>query len=387
MLFRIINLRSHKNIVFIDSFDKSFNLVNLMIEREILLDRDLGVGDVIDVDVKDGFNKRGIPVKIVEQIHKILTHSKHLNYRTISDNIIVNYRRESLTRALNGSSNLKEWQLKCLLIREIENFLTSENYTKIYSSNSMDERGTSVVNPIKTISEYNGDRFLKITHELNLKKLCYLTLQPLYEIGYLARDVYDTKNGMHEYLSLELVSPVVNVANFEKYCDKISEIAINLANRIGVEYNKSFDNIKHIDVLSTFLKTTDFFNESMFVEYYKELLETNENCIFTNVPIDTPLAKKTEYGIPLETKWILNQDGIAHGYEDQSDVTIIKDCFEKQMKNLFNKGIVADYSKEFLEVMELAVVDTKSFSFGIDRFIQMFLNYEHSYKAYKILGV
>ena len=67
---------------------------------------------------------------------------------------------------------------------------------------------------------------------------------------------------------------------------------------------------------------------------FKELREKHQNCIFVNSPTDTPLAKKNSLNFPLEIKWVINNSGVGHGYEDETDINVLLNLFNEQKQKL-----------------------------------------------------
>ena len=386
MLFRLVTIRNHKNVIFCDSFDEKFNKIQLMIPSGIFNDYYIKVGSVIEAKHKITTNKYGSPLYLITEINNVMNQDKTLSYKSINTDLSsLSY--YNFISALNGGENLKFWEIKQRMLEEIRNFLLNKSFLEVNTPPLMNNRGTSIVNPLRVDSQYLGEKYLKITHELELKKLCYLTLKSLFEIGYVTRDVYTTSKAANQYLTLELVSPLDNDLSAEEFYLKVYEFAINLAKEYGISYSEIFNNIEVKDVLELYLKTCNSFNKKDFLKFYKCLLKEEQNIIYINAPIDTPLAIDSEYGIPLETKWAIGERGIGHGYYDQSDLIIIKNAFEHQQRILKQKGIDANMDVDYLKVLEYAGIDTKSLNLGIDRFMYKFLDLDHEEKAIKVLGL
>lgn len=386
MLFRLIAVREHKNIVFCDSFNEKYEKIQVAIPKEIFNNYNLKVGSVIFANYKITKNKYGKDLFMIENIQEVTSHAKNITYKSINNNFM-SMNQSSFINALNGGINLKYWEIKQRLLEEIRRFLINKSFIEVNTSILMNNRGTSTVNPMQVNSKYNGTKYLKITHELELKKLCYLTLKSLFEIGYVTRDVYSTTKSANQYLAFELVAPSQNSLSAEELYLYVYEIAIGLAKMYNITYNDLFDEIQTIDVLKLYLSNHKDFNKIEFILFYKKLLEEEKNIIFLNAPVDTPLAKESEYGIPLETKWAIGKRGIGHGYYDQDEVSIIDNSFKTQQEKLRNQGIDATIDKDYLTVLEYAGINTKSLNIGIDRLLYKFLDLDHEEKAIKVLGI
>ena len=386
MLFRLIAIREHKNIVFCDSFNEEYDKIQVAIPKEIFSEYNLKIGSVIFANYEITKNKYGKDLYMINKIQEAVIHEKNITYKSINNNSM-SMDQVSFINALNGGINLKYWEIKQRLLEEIRKFLINKSFIEVNTSILMDNRGTSMVNPMQVNSKYNGTKYLKITHELELKKLCYLTLKSLFEIGYVARDVYSTTKSANQYLAFELVAPSQNSLSAEELYLYVYEVAIELAKAYNITYSDLFNEIKTVDVLKLYLSNHKKFNKVEFIEFYKKFLEEEKNIIFLNAPVDTPLAKESEYGIPLETKWAIGQRGIGHGYYDQDEVTVIENLFKIQQEELRKHGIEATIDKDYLNVLEYAGIDTKSLNIGIDRLLYKFLDLEHEQKAIKVLGI
>ena len=184
-----------------------------------------------------------------------------------------------------------------------------------------------------------------------------------------------------------MVAPTQNSLSAEELYLYVYEIAIELAAIYNISYSDLFKEIKTIDVLKEYLNHHKVFDKIEFIDFYKKLLDEEKNIIFLNAPIDTPLAKESEYGIPLETKWAIGQRGIGHGYCDQNQISIIENLFKIQQEKLKEQGIEATIDKDYLMVLMYAGINTKSLNIGIDRLLYKFFNLEHEEKAIRILGI
>ncbi len=387
MLFRLVAIRKHKNIVFCDSFNQNFERIQLAIPIKIFENNNITVGSVIDANYELSKNKYGNELFLIKRIDGIINHNKIISYKSINTEL-ESVHDMSFVNSMNGGINLKYWEIRQRLIQEIRQFLIGKSFIEVNTRPLMNYRGTSIVSPMEVVSKYNSsNKYLKLTHELELKKICYITLKSLFEIGYVTRDVYNTKKSSCEYLTLELVSPASDELSAEEFYLKVYNLAIQLAKEYGIQYNEIFNNIEIKDVLKSYLNIHKQFNQDEFLEYYKYLISDIKNIIFINAPVLTPLAAQSEYGIPLETKWSIGPRGIGHGYLDQSNYKTIENAFNEQIKELKEKGIDATIDLDYLKVLEYGGIDTKSLNFGIDRFMYKFLDFENEEQAVRILGV
>lgn len=381
MLFRVLNVRKHKSIVFIDSFTDNFQKIQLKISRELFDLNNLQKGDVINVDVVDDINKNGDTVYRIININKIMRPHNNSNFtKSINDD-------DNYKKSLNGGETLKQWEFRNILLEEISKYLVSNDFIRVITSNIMDKRGTSIATPVKLNGKYVNDKYLKITHELELKKQVYLTLKSLFEIGYVTRDIYSTEKNNSEYLNLELVSKDIDYNIIIKFYEFVNQISIKIAKDLNIEYGNFLNNIEIIDVLKEYNKTGKIITYNDYNSLFKELREKHQNCIFVNSPTDTPLAKKNCLDFPLEIKWVINNSGVGHGYEDETDINVLLNLFNEQKQKLNEKNIDAELQDDYLQVLMDAGIDTMSLNLGIDRYINKVINGKNIKKTYKILGI
>ena len=164
MLFRLVTIRNHKNVIFCDSFDEKFNKIQLMIPSGIFNDYYIKVGSVIEAKHKITTNKYGSPLYLITEINNVMNHDKTLTYKSINTDLSsLSY--YNFISALNGGENLKFWEIKQRMLEEIRNFLLNKSFLEVNTPPLMNNRGTSIVNPLRVDSQYLGEKYLKITHE------------------------------------------------------------------------------------------------------------------------------------------------------------------------------------------------------------------------------
>ena len=95
----------------------------------------------------------------------------------------------------------------------------------------------------------------------------------------------------------------------------------------------------------------------------------------------------SEYGIPLETKWIINGSSVGHGYFGQTDADILLDEFKRQKEKLEEKNIVAEIDDDFIKLVKIVGIETFSFNLGLDRYLYNIFNFDNAQTSSKILGI
>jgi elongation factor P--beta-lysine ligase len=251
-------------------------------------------------------------------------------------------------------------------LAELSKHFLEQGYYRLSSIFTMNERGTSTVNPVKATGEHI-DKFIKITHEIELKKEMAFLLKPFFEIGFVARDVFEGKVSSSEYLILEFVNPTEDERIVVEEIVFIKNLAMNLASQIGV---------KHLDLSDmTVVDLADEVraqNPKQLDNWFESKKKNTKNTLYLNAPTSSPLVRNVG-GFRHESIWILNGNSIAHGYQDENDYMAIFNAFNAQKRELASRGVSAEMPEDFLSIVKMGLPLSVSFGFGLDRFLTRFL--------------
>ena len=357
---------------FCDSYSYELYRQQLMICNDVLDVHKLSVGAVVDAEWHYDINRRGNQVVYIDKINDIFVPEKTTPYKSFVEGDEKVLTENFLINGLNGGVELLKWRHHFLLVEFIQAYLKKLGILQVNTPILTPFRGTSVANPAHVKGEYIGEQYIKITHELELKKLVYLTLAPVFEFGYVVRDRYVTKTGLNEFLTLEAVLPGDYEFDLRLFYLSVIEEAIRLAEELGIKYNSKFKEITVVDVWEEYKKNNEVYNLARYIDTYNSISEKNSHVILINAPLDSPLGQKNEYGIPVEIQWNLCDHGIGHGYRDEYKIDTLINEFEKQKDYLRTKGIEAQLPEDYLEYCMHASVPTFSFNLGIERFNQFF---------------
>lgn len=341
-LCRVLKIQTHKysNFIYVAGFKKAHQL---LIDDKLMEQYNIGIMSVIKGSCSEVENNAG---KLIYKIVSIESHTRATDCNSYRDN----YTNKAMTFK----------QCRNAVMAKVQDFLKSEQFQPLNSPFTIPYRGTSTAQPLRICGKY-VDRFCKITHEFSIKKVMSELLCPVYEIGYVARDVYSTTTNWFEYNILEFVSPLHGLDFIEKFIRAFIDIASTVADEYG---------IKHYDFSSLKIIPLDNNNEYKG-QSYEELKKVERNVIFLNAPIESPLVKCID-GRRSETIWFFNGDSMGHGYYDENDYTILYNYSLGQRIQLLAKGIKAEMSEDFLELLKLGMPDSISLGFGVDRFFQQF---------------
>lgn len=390
-LFRIIKIKKGKNVYSGYGVNSDGKVFKIVLSKEEYEKYTLSIGSTFLCNLIESENKFTgeqifIPINICKINNPCQTINKAYDQTKFSDKKNLN---SNFISSITGGENLRNWEFRQQLIKEIRNALLKYGYDEYYTPTLMDERGSSIVSPLVTKTKYQGNKYLKITHELLLKKVSYITLKSLFEIGYLSRDVNNGKDSLINYLSLEAVGTSEIDFKLNEFYEFVLNKTIELCKEFNIETKDGIDKLKIYDVLSLYLCSHRAFNKEKFIEYYNKikLKNKNENVIFVNAPINSPLALASEYGIPLETKWIINGSGVGHGYYSQTNANILLDEFKHQKEKLAEKNIEAEIDEEFIKLVNMVGIETFSFNLGLDRYLYNIFTFDNAHSSSKILGI
>lgn len=391
MLYRIMKIKISTEVVLCEAVNESFEKITLLFSRPAFDEYKIIPSSTIIANCERIKDFKGRDIDQVLSVDKVMTHNDKEPYSSSQSIYYSNkkYLNKNFKSAIDGGSSLQNWRFRQIFISEIKKYLASKRYFDINTPLLMEERGTSIVNPMKVSTTYNNEHYLKLTHEMELRKICYLTLQSVFEVGYVARDIYGTTSDLYQYLSLETVGSPTNDLRSEDFYLHAYQIAKEIAKECELIGFENIPEVEIVDVLESFSKCNDEYDKEEFISFYTQLVKSckERNVIFINAPVKTPLAKDSEWGIPLETKWRILGDGVGHGYFSETNYEKLKAAFQEQVNLLNAKGVNVNIPESELKALLYAGMDTYNFNLGLDRFFYKFSGEGPIKNSAKILGI
>lgn len=372
MLIRILTVREHKSVVFCDVCSNNANRRQLLVEKNRFPDVHIKIGDVIDCELKNGVNNRGLPVIILDNINHIYQPSNFSSYKSFSENSkheSTGELQDLVSNFLNGGNAHAAHLLREAVLDFVERYMKEHGLHREYTPITTAYRGTSVASPQRAEGIYTGHRFIKITHELGLKIACYMTLQSVYEIGYVCRDRYENQRNLNEFLTIEGVATLDLDFCLSKFFYETWKKTIEIAESLELEVNDDMKDIAVVDFVKEYGHTPKKEEVAACMKLYDKLVSEHFHMIITNAPIDSPLVFSETDNLALETKWIFNGKGIGHGYKDEYRVENVYNSFEEQRAVLRAKNIDCDLPLDYLKMLSSSGFPTQSFVVGIERLI------------------
>lgn len=252
-------------------------------------------------------------------------------------------------------------QCRYAIMNEIEAWLRKERFQRISSPFTMKYRGTSIATPLHINGKF-VDRYCKITHELGLKQAMSEIMAPVYEIGYVANDIYTTKIKWFEYTVLEFVSPLHDESFIGEFILQCIQIATKITDEYGLKH-ADFANIQVIDL-----------NDGTSAEEVAYLRYNEPNVLIMHSPTASPLVKMRD-GKRTETIWYFKGSSMAHGYADENDWSNFLKVSQNQIPILASKGELGQISEDFISLLKAGIPNSVSLGMGIDRFFQVFFEF------------
>ena len=350
-LCRVLSVQRRKNVTFL--YISGFSLTRqLMIDNTLFEIYLLKKADIVSGKCSVQQNEKGYSVFKIERIEKVVSGSE--------------------MPSINFTNKAVEYK-KCVneVIQESIDYLRKNDFSMHVSPFTIAERSTSIASPLQVRGVY-VDKYIKITHELGLKRCLCETLNSVFEIGYVARDVYNTVTNWFEYLVLEFVSPHKSIDFVKDFICFFIESATRIADKYSIKH-LDFEDYTVVDISQTYPNCDE--------KQWKLIKIETKNTIFLNAPVDSPLVKEID-GVRSETIWIYNGKSMAHGYVDENDwKNYVSEC-NRQKKELECRGIEAEIPEEFISVLKAGLPDSISLGFGIDRFFLTFFAFEN-FKEYR----
>lgn len=377
---RAVLIRKHKTVTFIDALFEG-SMLQMMLPVGIIPNGfEINVGDIFEAHCTQELNKSGRLVWVAGTVRIVSRCKVNVSYEMKNCRDIMKLNRGM---AILGRDNLKLWKFRSEFLDEVSELMGQLGITRAYSSALMEYRGTSTAEPFSCKGRFSERNYLKITHEIELKKTCILTMRSVFDLSFVYRDTYCSTKHVPEIMLLEGIILGNNVNGLVEIVRKIVELSIQLAKDMDIPYDTRFENIAIEDCAQMFNPSQENFQER-FDHYADSICAPT---IIINAPINSPFVRTDNDGVKREVKFFVNHTSFYHGYSDENSYEILLSAFEAQFKALIEKGIYAELPVDYLELLRLGSPETYSFGFGVDRFLTHFLMSDSIQRIAHPLGI
>ena len=206
MYLRVLSIRTHKTVTFINAYSQEFGTTQFMIDNNIF--DNIKCGDLINIEFQDTFNQKNIPIKRIIKIKDIIQSKDFIPLKGMN-NVQLDTKTKNLIDARNCGRQLNLLSFKKDVIYKLKEILNNLNYfdaTGLTNTIEINSNGSGIKEAEIKDREDKEPRFLRITLENQLKQMSALTLKSVYAIEKVFRNMGEDKNHINEFLMLELVS-------------------------------------------------------------------------------------------------------------------------------------------------------------------------------------
>lgn len=356
MIVRILNIRSHKEVTFLDCYTNEMEKRQLMIDNQIKNNYKINSGDLLVCAGKEVLNKSGRKVIKINKIESISKSSDWDFYKGIN-NSKDDVKRNIFINARNGGSQLELWRYKKEVVQKLKEVLINDNFEDMTTFINVVERyknGSNVIDAEIKNRDISEPKYLRITLENQLKQACSILLKSVFSIDKAFKNMGEDSGHTNEFMLLELVSLDYKINDMIKLIEKMDDLSRTCAKSL-----KNENLIEKIEIIDY----NDYMKKG---ESIKSIIKEIQNCLLINYPVFSPLVK-TEEEEQVEARWYMRGKYIGHFYEDENDYNTVKSNIDKQ--NLCNNNFSDDINP--LSYLKWGLPETVSFGISIDRWLQL----------------
>ncbi len=411
---RIISLRTHGRLTFLDIEDGTGKIQAALMENKIgekgyqfFLDN-FDLGDFVELRgslFKTKTGEKTIEVRDFKMLAKSLLPLPE-KWHGLKD-VEERFRKRYLDLIFNPEIKTK-FQLRSKIIREIRNFLEKEGFLEVETPILQPIYGGARARPFKThLNALDLDLYLRISPELYLKRLLVGGFEKVYEIGKCFRNEGMDRFHNPDFTMLEFYWAYADYKDMMRLTERmIVTILKKIFKKTKIVYQGKEIDFKtpwprvEFEVILRKEAKIDYFssNEKRFFQKAKELgLEVKEGMpkfeiadeIFKKIcrpkihqptfvihyPLGfQPLAKALEKNPKKLANFQLIVAGIelVNAFSELNDPIEQRRRFEEQ-ERFFEAGFeeAQRMDEDFLEALEYGMPPAAGFGMGIDRFVAL----------------
>ena len=367
---RILNIRKHKLVIFIDAYTSDQKKEQLLLDKKVFVGEQLKVGDCLAIDGDESLSQTGqkvLKVKNILWVSPAQSREQGHDLKTAKKG----YDQYAQENALSAGRQLKVFRLKNDLIHSISSLLEQDGFESIKCQVLEPERTGSAIPPFATHTQFGQEPlYLRITPENQLKQTAAVLLKSVYTIDHVFYNKNADARHQPEICTLEFVALNYKKQELLKFMTRLSQMTYDLCQKYGFEtdHPKVPEIVDYADLARRNIK-------------FQRRIPEFKNTILTNVPVENPFVRSNEHGLRTETRWYLNGSLAAHGYEDETDPRQIQAALQKQ-KQGNDCGSVNE-----MRYFDWGLPRSVSFGLGIDALVCRYLNLPHMILASNPLGI
>lgn len=360
MNIRVLSIRKHKTVSFINGYCSEFGNQQYMIDNCVL--SNIKCGDLINVDYIDTLNMKGNPVKKIIDIKELISCNDFESFKGVNSEI-TDQKYKNYLGARNCGIQLELFKLKREIIIKLRDMLNNLNFmdvSNLLNTVEFYKNGSGIIDAQIMDRDDNSPKYLRTTLEVQLKQIAGITLQSVYAIDKVYRNMGEDSSHINEFLMLEFISLSLTLDEIINFVSKIDNSIQEIAQNYGILNSEEKLNI---------IDYNDIIKSSVSFEQIKKELK---NVLILNFPCNSPFIKKDEIdNLRKEIRWYVNGHWISHFYNDENNINNINEALNEQ--NLLSQKDNVNP----LNYFKWGLPSTTSFGLSIDRWLQMMLNQEN----------
>lgn len=394
---RVLAKRIFKKIAFIKIIDNIYEN-QIIVKKKIEKVKKIKLGDLIISKSKLFVNEKKIKCFLNENFKIVVKNNVYVPDKRKNIKNKKEFYEKSYIRLATNLEEKKRIYRRFKVIKKIRSYMYKKNFLEVETPILSEMTEGSDSKPFLT-EHYSLKKkmFLRISPELNLKKMLISGFESIFEIGKNFRNEGISKKHYPEFLNIEFYKTYKNYRwgmNFLKKMFK--KIALYFKKK--KINNENINNIikNNFEILSideailkySIINKKEINNKEV---YNKILKENNISCIekikffffekkvskkiikptfIIDYPIfSSPLAKRKDNKVLERFEFYISGIEIANGFSELNDFEEQKERFKKQ-KNLNKKKI----NENFVESMKFGMPPACGCGIGIDRFIMILEN-------------
>ncbi len=414
---RIMANRSMGKISFLDIRDSS-GKIQLYLSRDLLgasnlelIKEDIDLGDIIGVSGKLFRTKSGEPTVAVEKFILLAKSLQPLpeKWHGLSD-VDKRYRQRYLDLIANVETK-EIFRGRSQIITAVRQFLDRRGFLEVETPVLQPSAGGALARPFVTHHHtLDQDFYLRIAHELHLKRLIVGGFDKVYELGRIFRNEGISIKHNPEFTMLESYEAYADYRDVMEMLESmVSQVARKVVGRYKVEFGDNVINFKppwprvnlrqaiqeysgidfgqYPDTDSLRVKMTELKMEvdpqkdrgRLIDELISTFVEPNliQPTFLIDYPVDmSPLAKAKPDDKRLVERFeaFAGKMEIANAFTELNDPIEQRERFLQQQKQRGAEGETETIDEDYLLALEYGMPPTGGLGVGIDRLVMLLTN-------------
>jgi lysyl-tRNA synthetase, class II len=413
---RVRSLREHGKLTFFTIEDGTGEIQGLIAEEKIgkksysFFLQTIDIGDFLEIRGILFTTKKGEKTLDVAD-YKVLTKSVlplPEKWHGLKDED-ERFRKRYLDLIFNKNVRQK-FETKAKIIKAIRNFLDNQGFIEVETSVLQTIYGGAEAKPFKTkINAFNLETYLRISLELDLKKLIVGGFEKVYEIGRVFRNEGVGRMHNPDFTMLEFYWAYSDYKKLMKLTEKMFSSLLNevfgsekiIYEEKEINFKPPWPRVEYDELVRKYTKLdiAELNRDSLYKEALKLNVDVDKNLSKAKIideiykkhcrpkiwdptfvihhPADSkPLAKPLDDDPSKLASFQLVVAGgweVINAYSELNDPLLQKSIFEEQEK-YFEEGMeeAQRMDTDFIEALEYGMPPTAGFGMGIDRITSLF---------------